>query len=381
MSHVTLPSSAVATIPADTELPLACLIMAGDACPPALAAQWAARCTVFNAYGPTEATVCATMYRCARDGGRARRASCRSGGRSPTRSIYILDAHGCSPCRSACAASCTSAAPGVARGYLDRPELTAERFIADPFVAAGRRLYRTGDLARFLPDGNIEFLGRLDLQVKLRGFRIELGEIEAVLAACAGVARGGRAGARGPAGRQAPGRLPGGKTARQRRPRVARRAAGQLPDYMVPAAFVTMAALPLTPNGKLDRQALPAPDQDALALRQYEAPQGPIEEEIVRIWQELLGVPRIGRQDHFFELGGYSLLATQFVARLRDVIGVDLPLLKVFQTPTVAGLAESVYASGMARYDAGEVDAMLAEIDQLSEEQIEALLAQESAMH
>ncbi|WP_460021945.1 AMP-binding enzyme, partial [Methylobacterium phyllosphaerae] len=205
---------------------------------------------------------------------------------------------------------------GVARGYLNRPDLTAERFLKDPFSPApGARMYRTGDLARYLPDGNIEFLGRNDDQVKIRGFRIEPGEIEARLAEHAAV-REAAVVARGEGSAQ---RLvayvvaaPEEDLAGSLRAHLSAR----LPDYMVPAAFVRLDALPLTPNGKLDRRALPDPDVDAYARQAYEPPREGIEAVLAGLWQELLGVERVGRHDSFFELGGHSLLAVRLLSRL-----------------------------------------------------------------
>ncbi|MER9096210.1 non-ribosomal peptide synthetase, partial [Mesorhizobium sp. M0700] len=224
--------------------------------------------------------------------------------------LYLLDGHG-APVPFGAVGELYIGGAGVARGYLNRPDLTAERFIASPFVE-GDRLYKTGDLARYLPDGNLEFLGRNDDQVKIRGFRIEPGEIAARLCEHAWVreavvvARQDWAGDKhlvayvvcGPeAGSDED---DGGGLAGVLRAHVS----GRLPDYMVPAAFVRLAALPLTPNGKLDRKALPAPADGAYARTAYEAPQGAVETALAEIWAELLGVERVGRHDNFFELGG-----------------------------------------------------------------------------
>ncbi|WP_348652018.1 amino acid adenylation domain-containing protein [Rhizobium sp. 007] len=225
--------------------------------------------------------------------------------------VYLLDGHG-APVPFGAVGELYIGGAGVARGYLNRPELTAERFIASPFVD-GDRLYRTGDLGRYLPDGNLEFLGRNDDQVKIRGFRIEPGEIAARLCEharvreAAVVARQDRAGDKhlvayvvcGPeAGSDDD---DGGGLAGALRAHLS----GRLPDYMVPSAFVRLEALPLTANGKLDRKGLPAPADDAYARRSYEAPQGEIETALAGIWAELLGLERVGRHDHFFELGGH----------------------------------------------------------------------------
>jgi hypothetical protein len=219
----------------------------------------------------------------------------------------------------------------VCRGYLNRPELTAERFIANPFVQ-GERLYRTGDLARFRPDGTIEYLGRNDFQVKIRGFRIELGEIEARLAEHPGVRE-----AVVVAREDAPGdvRLVAYYTARpdatapeaeSLRPHLA----ASLPEYMVPAAYVRLEALPLNANGKLDGNALPAPKLRAFSAHEYEPPRGETEQRLARIWAELLRVERVGRHDNFFELGGHSLLGIRMLSRLQQALGADVPLADLF---------------------------------------------------
>ncbi len=237
---------------------------------------------------------------------------------------------------------------GLARGYLNRPELTAEKFVPNPFGdEPGARLYRTGDLARYLPDGNIEFLGRIDHQVKIRGMRIEPGEVEATLG-------------QHPAVRQSvvvarenvsvekylvayiiPEQNAAPATSELRRFMNHR-----LPEHMVPSAFVLLEALPLTPNGKVDRRALPTPGPSSFRVENaYEAPRTPLEEALAAIWTEVLGVERVGIHDDFFELGGHSLLATQVVSRLRDAFRVELPLRCLFETPTVAQLAERVEAT------------------------------------
>ncbi|WP_156401414.1 non-ribosomal peptide synthetase, partial [Duganella sp. Root1480D1] len=235
----------------------------------------------------------------------------------------------------------------LARGYLNRPQLTAERFIANPFGAG--KLYKTGDLARYRDDGSLEYVGRADFQVKLRGYRVEPGEVEVRLGACPGV-RDVAVVVR----EDAPGerRLVAYLTAQPGAaqglldPGSLRQALAQeLADYMIPSAFVQLEALPLSPNGKLDRRALPAPDKAALATREYAAPQGEVEQALAQIWQELLGVERVGRHDHFFELGGHSLLAVQVVSRLRELLGREVALRKLFEQPTLAGLAQLVAAS------------------------------------
>ncbi|MQU73652.1 AMP-binding protein, partial [Sinorhizobium medicae] len=263
--------------------------------------------------------------------------------------IYLLDGHG-QPVPFGAVGELYIGGAGVARGYLNRPELTAERFIASPFVE-GDRLYRSGDLARYLPDGNLEFLGRNDEQVKIRGFRIEPGEIAARLCEhelvgdAVVVARQDRAGDRrlvayvvcGPE-TVADDEDDGSGLAASLRAHLT----SLLPDYMVPSAFVRLEALPLTPNGKLDRKALPAPDDDAYARTAYEAPQGAVETALAGIWQELLGLERVGRHDNFFELGGHSLLAVQLLGRTLAV-GLKFSAADLFQTPVLNDLASKIH--------------------------------------
>ncbi|MBB4367216.1 amino acid adenylation domain-containing protein, partial [Bradyrhizobium sp. CIR18] len=303
------------------------------------------RVRLIHCYGPTETTTFATIWTCPADFN----GSVVPIGRpiANTR-VYLLDGHGGLVPFGAVGELYIGGA-GVARGYLNRPELTAERFIASPFVE-GDRLYRTGDLARYLPDGNLEFLGRNDDQVKIRGYRIEPGEIIAKLCEHAWVreavvvARQNGAGDKhliayvvcAPEAGSDEG--DGSGLAGALRAHLSAR----LPDYMVPSAFVRLAALPLTVNGKLDRNALPAPADQAYALAAYEAPQGAVETALARIWAELLGVERIGRNDHFFELGGHSLLAVQMSSRLSQAVGVELPLSMLFARPVLSDLAASI---------------------------------------
>jgi acyl carrier protein len=295
-----------------------------------------------NLYGPTEAAVDVTAWTCPPS---------FAGGVVPiglpianTR-IYLLDEQG-QPAPLGATGELYIGGDGVARGYLNRPELTAERFVRDPFVAdTEARMYRTGDLARYLPDGNLEYLGRNDFQVKIRGFRIELGEIEARLSEHA-LVRDAVVEARdtGDEKRLAAYVIPADETIETDELVAALRAhlATTLPDYMVPAAFVRMGAWPLTPNGKLDRKALPAPDDEAYARREYEAPQGEIEQTLAGLWRELLQIERVGRQDDFFELGGHSLTATRLLARIRQALGVELPVATVFARSTLMTLAQAV---------------------------------------
>lgn len=257
--------------------------------------------------------------------------------------IYLLDARS-EPVPIGVAGEVYLGGVCLARGYLGRPELTAEKFITSPF-RAGERLYRTGDLARYRADGEIEFLGRIDHQVKIRGYRIELGEVESVLSrhravkACAVVALDdGRAGKRLVAYvTPAAGEVAAPADLR-------RFLEKQLPDYMIPSGFVSLETMPLTPSGKLNRRALPMPIRDERAPEKVEMtpPSTPMERALAEIWQELLGVDAVSIHDDFFALGGHSLLAVQLTARLRVVFQVELPVRRVFEAPTIAALAADV---------------------------------------
>ncbi|TXH70056.1 MAG: non-ribosomal peptide synthetase, partial [Lysobacteraceae bacterium] len=254
--------------------------------------------------------------------------------------IYILDGYG-SPAPIGVSGEIFIGGAGVARGYLNRADLTAERFVEDPYAGEpGARMYKTGDLGRWLPDGNIEYLGRNDFQVKVRGFRIELGEIEAKLQGCAGVreavvlAREDVPGEKRLVGYVVPeaGETVSVSSLREQLQR-------ELPEYMVPSVYVVLERLPLTPNGKVDRKGLPSPEYGEVSQRVYEAPLGEVEEAVAGIWSELLGLERVGREDDFFELGGHSLLAIKMIHAIKARLNVAVPLSVVFSTPTVLQLA------------------------------------------
>ncbi len=288
-----------------------------------------------NVYGPTEATVDSTVWTL-EPGATIPDVQLPIGRPIANTRLYVLDAHD-APVPLGVSGHLHIGGVGVTRGYVGLPQLTAERFIDSPFVA-GDRLYRTGDLVRYRPDGNLEFLGRNDFQVKLRGVRLELGEIEALLAAH-------------PAVREAVVLARDERLVAYFTPRVAGQIPAiealrahllaQLPEHMVPAAYVHLDALPLSPNGKLDRRALPAPDQDALMTRRYEAPQGEVETVLAQIWADVLKVERVGRHDHFFELGGHSLLAVSLIERMRQA-GLSADVRVLFGQPTLAALAAAV---------------------------------------
>ncbi|HEU4558943.1 MAG TPA: non-ribosomal peptide synthase/polyketide synthase, partial [Longimicrobium sp.] len=289
-------------------------------------------------YGPSEAATALTAVRCEPEPARATVPIGRPTGNVR---VYLVNAAG-RPVPVGVPGELFIGGAGVARGYLGRAGLTAERFVPDPFGGTpGARLYRTGDVARWLADGRIEFLGRNDFQVKIRGFRIEPGEVEAALASHPEV-RQARVLAREdrPGEKQLVAYVVGAVDTGELRAHVRQ----SLPEYMVPAAFVVLEALPLTPNGKVDRDALPAPEF-ASAEETYVAPRTPVEEVLARIWADVLGVDRVGRRDHFFALGGHSLLATRVVARARTAFGVTLAVRALFEAPTLEALAGVVDAA------------------------------------
>ncbi|PHM60991.1 Amino acid adenylation [Xenorhabdus ishibashii] len=342
ISHVLLSPTALAAMDSLPDT-LQTLLVGGEACPPTLVKRWSSGRQMLNAYGPTEITVCATLYSCASSDGSSADNPPPIGRPIANTRIYILDAHG-QPVPRGVAGEIYIAGAGVARGYLNRPELTAERFLADPFSSEpDARMYKTGDLGRWLPDGNIEYLGRNDFQVKLRGFRIELGEIESRLSQCDGVREAVVIAREDETGQK--------QLIAYLRPEegvelvpadLRQQLAQHLADYMLPSAFVTLEAFPLTPNGKLDRQALPAPDLSAIVTRGYEAPVGETEIALAQIWQDLLGLEQVGRHDHFFELGGHSLLAVQLTARVRQLLARELPLQQLFEQPVLTQLAQTL---------------------------------------
>jgi amino acid adenylation domain-containing protein len=328
---------------------------------------------LFDQYGPAESTVFATRAHV--EPGPAGPAGPPIGRPIANYQAYVLDPW-MEPVPVGVPGEIWLGGAGLARGYRGRPDLTAERFLPSPFLF-GERLYRTGDLARWLPDGQLEFLGRIDRQVKIRGFRIELGEVEAALARLPGIGaaaavlrRDDRGEARlvgyaaPPPGKAAPTGLELRRALRTR-----------LPEYMVPAAFVVLPELPLTPSGKIDRNALPEPAPAAGTERI--APRTPVEEELARIWSHLLGVPyeQVSIGDNFFDLGGHSLLAAQCVARVRASLGAELPLQSLFGKATLGDIADTLVEAELTNAGEDELRDLLAEYDGLSEEELRALLA------
>ncbi|WP_436498500.1 non-ribosomal peptide synthase/polyketide synthase [Actinokineospora sp. HUAS TT18] len=324
VSHALIPPVALATVP-DGDYPhLRTLIVGGDTCPADLVRRWSTGRRMINAYGPTEATVAATWTQplSAADLPPA------IGRPLPNTRAHVLD-RDLRPVPPGVPGELYLSGHGLARGYLRRPGLTAQRFLADPFGAPGDRMYRTGDLVRWTTRGELEFIGRVDNQVKLRGFRIELGEVESALAALPGVT------AAAAIVSEDPPRLVAYLVGETDDPRAA--LARTLPEHMIPAAFVTLDALPLTSNGKLDRRALPAPEWTPAAG--HVPPRTPGERAVAAVWSDVLGVPEVGATDNFFLLGGDSILSIRVVSGLRSALGVDVSPRMLFTHPTVDALA------------------------------------------
>ncbi|MEH1866381.1 MAG: amino acid adenylation domain-containing protein [Nostoc sp.] len=342
---------------ANTQLRL--VIVGGDVMLPSDVALWQQSpmsCVrLLNAYGPTEATITATLFEIP--------AHCNTdtnlqkipiGFPLPNKRAYILDKH-LQPVPVGVPGELHIGGVGLALGYLNRPQLTQEKFIPNPFggsrgageqsfpSASSERLYKTGDLARYLPDGSIEYLGRIDNQVKIRGFRIELGEIESVLSqlsdlqAAVVTVREDNPGDKRLVAYVVP-HPDSPPTINQLRQFLK----AKLPEYMMPQAFVILESLPLTPSGKVDRRALPAPDLQSEITKKYAAPRTPVEELLTQIWAQVLKVELVGIHDNFFEIGGHSLLATQLVSRIRNIFIVELPLRELFTATTVAELAQVI---------------------------------------
>ncbi|MBP5971506.1 amino acid adenylation domain-containing protein [Brasilonema sp. CT11] len=371
ITHITLPPSALAVMPVE-ELPaLQTIIVAGEACAAELITQWSAGRNFFNAYGPTEATVCATVAKCNDD----EKISIGKAIANPQ--VYILDAN-LQPVPVGVPGELHIAGVGLAKGYLNRPELTQERFISNPFGSG--RLYKTGDLARYLLNGNIEYLGRIDNQVKIRGFRIELAEIETLLGQhgdvqnCCVIAHEGTPGntcteqsdalslSKGRSKRLVAYVVPqkdvtcterlvpsistsldgaGAEVSRSTptTDELRQFLSNKLPGYMVPNVFVMLESLPLTPNGKVDRRALPNPDLQQ-ELSDYVMPNTEAEKIIAGIWQKALAVEKVGIYNNFFELGGHSLLLVKINQQLQEELGLELSIVDMFNYPTIHSLSQ-----------------------------------------
>ncbi|CCI16559.1 Similar to tr/Q9RAH4/Q9RAH4 (fragment) [Microcystis aeruginosa PCC 9807] len=346
ITHITLPPSALAALPLEEIPELQTIIVAGEACSEELSKQWARGRNFFNAYGPTETSVCATVEKWTDE-----TVKVTIGRPIANTQVYILDSH-LQPVPIGVVGELHIGGLGLARGYLNRPQLTQEKFIPNPFEKdevipptplnkggnKPSKLYKTGDLARYLPDGNIEYLGRIDNQVKIRGFRIELGEIEALLnqneavqSSCVIVREDN------PGDKRLVAYVVPQHEINLTINEIRQFLRAKLPDYMVPTAFILLDAFPLTPNGKIDRRALPVPDLQGKG--EYIAPRNPIEEKMAQIWGEVLKLERVSVEDNFFELGGHSLLATQVISRLQETFEIVLPLRYLFESPTIAQLS------------------------------------------
>ncbi len=338
ITHLKTMPSALAATPVEPLPELRTLITGGDLCPAEQVRRWAPGRRYFNGYGATEASIRNASSRYEPTG-----ANPPIGRAVANTQMYVLDAW-LEPVPLGVAGELFIGGVGVARGYLGRPDLTAERFLPDPHRGVpGARLYRTGDVGRRRADGEIEFLGRADHQVKVRGYRVELGEIEAVLRMHEQVReavvllREDAPGQRRLVAYVVPeaGTDPAAEELRAH-------AAAQLPEYMVPGAFVVMESVPLTASGKVDRRLLPAPESGS--QEESVAPRTVVEEVLAGIWDSVLGTERVGVEEGFFDLGGHSLLATQVVSRARQAFGVEVPLRALFEAPTVAGLARRIEA-------------------------------------
>jgi amino acid adenylation domain-containing protein len=337
------------------------IVCGGEALSHALAQELQSRCaSLWHMYGPTETTVWSSVLKLEPGDGPP-----ALGGPIANTRFYVLDAHR-QPVPIGVAGELLIGGEGLALGYHERLELTAEKFVDDPFSPrAGARLYRTGDLVRWRENRTLEFLGRIDQQVKLRGFRIELGEVEAILdghpdvSAAVAIVREDSPGDQ----RLIAYVVPAGERTVELE-QLRRLCKAKLPPFMVPSGFVSLDAFPVTANGKLDRRALPAPDGARPAMaRAYEAPQTPVEQTLVSIWSEILGVARIGLDDDFFDLGGHSLLAVKMLSRVQDSFELDLRLHSVFEHSTIRELAATIAAELLDAAGDDELSSLLAEVE------------------
>ncbi len=386
ITTVTLPPSVLSIIPSDYSQNenlknLQTIIVAGEKCSSELAKKWSENRNFINAYGPTETTVCASMYICSENC----ETSPHIGKAIDNFKLYILDRN-LNPVPIGVPGELYISGVGLSRGYHKKPGLTAEKFIPNPFSnEIGSRMYSTGDLVKYLPDGNIQFIGRIDSQIKLRGFRIEIGEIVSVIS-----------------------RYPNISevivTVREDKPGIKQLVAyfttniestldisklrafirKELPDYMVPTAYVTLDKFPLTPNKKVDYRALPKPSiGDKVNKAKFVKPRNETETTITNIGKELLGIDQMGIYDNFFELGGHSLLATQFISRIKESFNKEISLRSLFEKPTIAELAEIINSTEIEKEEESidieersekSIEDLINEIDTLSDSEVEQLV-------
>jgi amino acid adenylation domain-containing protein len=332
-------------------------------------------CKIMNHYGPTETMGCCTFVLDGHDFGGRKPATVPLGRPMSNQQLYIVDRH-LRPVPVGVAGELCMSGAGLTEGYFHQPRQTAEKFVPNPFAdRPGARLYRTGDLARFLPDGNIEFLGRIDHQVKIRGFRVEPAEVEAAVKALPRVKEAvvvpedGKAGEKILAAYVVPAsRFDAGELRALLRE--------QLPDYMVPSRVVMLEALPLNRNAKVDLPALAALEEDEdQAACQFVAPRTPEEEQIAAIWREVLQKDRIGVHDDFFNLGGHSLAAVQILSHVRDKFRVQFPILSFLEAPTIADMAARIDQCPLVETEAEEMEKLLRELEAMSGEEAQLLAA------
>ncbi len=339
ITNVTLPPSVLAILKEYDFPELQTVVSAGEACTKDIARHWSRGRYFVNGYGPTESTVCATYFPVTDT---LTMNTVPIGRPLPNISIYILD-KGLNPLPVGVPGELCIGGAGLARGYFNRPELTAERFIPNPF-GESERLYRTGDLARMLADGTIEFLGRIDQQVKIRGFRIEPGEIESLIKESSGISDCVvTAHQTASSGQKLVAYLVPVAEQSFKISELREQLQKQLPDYMIPAQFIELESLPLTPNGKVDMRALPAPEDDAGETKtEFVKASTTVQARLVKIWEHLLNVKPIGIHDNFFDLGGHSLLAMQLITQIEKQFGKEIELVELFRNPTIEHLANAL---------------------------------------
>ncbi|OLE96485.1 MAG: hypothetical protein AUG75_19905 [Cyanobacteria bacterium 13_1_20CM_4_61_6] len=331
-----------------------------------------------NSYGPTETTVAVTV--CDLRADNLSVSGAVSIGRPlPNTKVYVLD-RSCQPSPIGVAGELYIGGPCVARGYINRPELTAEKFIGNPFSGdPNDRLYRTGDLVRYRPCGSLDFIGRVDNQIKIRGFRVELEEIEQVLRSHEAVRDGVVVLREDPDARLIAYVVPNSTSAISSELRSFLKS--KLPSYMVPATFETIEALPLMPGGKINRRALPEPKSAEVIGEMFVAPTTPLEELLASAWREVLRVKRVGVQDNFFDLGGHSLLAAKVVSIVNRSLTVGFGMVDLFQAPTIAALAKMLSQRVAEREGRSELERLLEEVAAMTEEEARELLDSESRIN